>query len=220
MGITISYSGKLRDPSVIPELIADVTAMAEAAGWHVKSMEELIAEGRVTCSGLRGVSIWPHPQSEPVRLHFDDEGNFINPAYYALLVDPAQAMEFFAALARPGQELPREPPQPGEIEFFREGSRHVWTKTQHAGARGHVAVCALLRHVKQRYAPGLRVKDDSGYFETGDYARLEGELATVDHLIGRAREAFVTAGREGVTSMDALVQRAGQELFRPKDSPN
>lgn len=45
MGVSIFYSGQLRDPTEIPERIRDLTARAEAAGWPVKAMRQLIAEG-------------------------------------------------------------------------------------------------------------------------------------------------------------------------------
>jgi hypothetical protein len=50
------------------------------------------------------------------------------------------------------------PEAPG-VDLFKKGSRYNWTKTQFAGPKVHIAVCAVLRYVKQRYAPELEVKE-------------------------------------------------------------
>lgn len=233
MGVTISFRGRLRDPALVPELITEFTARAEAVGWLVKSMDEMIAEGRVTCRGLRGVSLFPHRLCEPLRLHFDDEGYFTNHSYYAYLTDPEQAAQFMAMLSEwpqarvfagraAGVGRAGEGPMvtPRAMEFFREGSRHVWIKTQHAGAAVHASVCVLLRAIQECYAPELEIRDDSGYFESGNYARLEAEFASVNVLIGRTREAFMAAAAEGPKTTEALIERARQKLMRPADAPN
>jgi hypothetical protein len=59
MSICIAYNGKLRDPTLVPELVSDLTAKAGGAGWLFKTMKELRAEGLVTCTGLEGIS--PRP---------------------------------------------------------------------------------------------------------------------------------------------------------------
>src|SRR5437762_623338 len=87
MGITIAYTGKLSDAALVPELVSDLTAKAKDAGWLCKTMKELLAEGRVKCPGLEGISLYPHRECEPVHFHFDPEGTFINHTYHALLND-------------------------------------------------------------------------------------------------------------------------------------
>src|SRR5579863_3145891 len=85
MGISIAYMGKLRSPAVVPELVADVRARAEAAGWQHREMAELVASGTVKCTDLQGISLYPHKECEPLRLHFDAEGVFVNHFYHAML---------------------------------------------------------------------------------------------------------------------------------------
>ncbi|HEY8377375.1 MAG TPA: hypothetical protein VIK91_12855 [Nannocystis sp.] len=227
MGITINFRGRLRDPSLIPEVIEVATEKAKTSGWILKTMEEMIAEGRVTARGLRGVSLWPHPKSEPLRLHFDDEGYFTNHSYYAYLTDPKQAARFFAMLAAwpqarmiAGHAAAVTGAGESPIELFRQGSRHVWIKTQHAGPAVHAAVCAFLREIKERYAPELEIRDDTGFFESGDYAKLEADFAAINVLIDRTREAFKTAAAEGPKTVEALIERARQVLQEPGPTPN
>ncbi|KYF68234.1 hypothetical protein BE11_12135 [Sorangium cellulosum] len=237
MGISIAYSGKLRDPALVPELVGDLAAKAESAGWLSKTMKELVAEKRVTCSGLEGITLYPHRECEPLHFHFDEEGTFINHYYHALLSNTEmadmmrQALAESAALTRnlarsaqsaPGSGGPRIavpalPEAPG-AEFFKQGSRYNWTKTQFAGPKVHVAVCTILRYVKERYAPDLEVKDDSGYFASGDYEKLEAELAYVERLAAITTDAVqAAASGKGPMTLDAFVNRINEELAEAKN---
>lgn len=249
MGISISYKGKLRDPARVAELVRDLTEKARDAGFRFKTMEELKADGRVTCSGLEGITLYPHPECEPLHFHVDAEGTLVNHTYYTLLHDKKKADMMREALAesmaltreisrktrkraimddgpREDEKGPRvsagvvsHEAAPG-TDFFREGSRYNWTKTQFAGPKVHVAVCAILRYVKERYAPELEVKDDSGYFADGDYNKLEVELAYVDRLTSLASQAIqaAAASSKGPMSLDAFVRRINEELAEAKNN--
>lgn len=248
MGISVAYKGKLRDPLLVPEIVSDLTARAKAAGWPCKTMEELVAEDLVSCLGLEGITLYPHRECEPLHFHFDREGTFTNHTYYALLGDTKKADMIREALAesmaltreltrgsaskarrggraegsgeglRVSVGVPGVPDAPG-IPFFREGSRYNWTKTQFAGPKVHVAVCAILRYVKQRYAPDLEVKDDSGYFVEQDYEKLEAQLAYVDRMSSLASQAIeaASAGAGGAMTLDAFVDRINEELADAKN---
>lgn len=247
MGICIAYQGKLRDRGSIPELVRDLRTKAESAGWPCKTMAELVAEDKVDCSGLEGVTLYPHRDCEPLHFHFDRDGVFVNHTYYSLVHDPEKAAMFRQAIAessalaqqltskaepkagrkRAGKpaagvqvriatpEPPDESEDPGT--FFAKGVRYNWTKTQFAGPKVHVAVCAVLRHVKQRYAPDLEIKDDSGYFAHGDYEKLEAQLAEVDYFVSITRQAAKAAAASGASTLDAFIDRLNAELA---DAPN
>jgi hypothetical protein len=248
MGICIAYSGKLRDPTLVPALVSDLKAKAEAVGWPCKTMTELIAEELVVCAGLEGITLYPHRECEPVHFHFDQEGTFVNHSYYRLLTDKEHADMIRQALAESaafmlgvteesekkaggrrkakagGGELQASIGVPGMEEvpgeaFFEEGLRYNWTKTQFAGAKVHVAVCVILNYVKQRYAPELEIKDDSGYWDDHDYKKLETQLAYVDYLTSvtsQAVEAAAASGK-GPMTLDAFVDRINEELAEAKN---
>ena len=238
MGITIAYSGKLADPKLVGKFVEDMTEKAKKAGWQFISMEELVAEGRVKSKDLRGITLFPHPECEWLSFHLDAEGVFVNHFYHSMLTNAehlamvTEALRESMSLMR--VELPAKkskakakgagskakakpaPDVPPSIspKFIEEGRRYNWTKTQFAGADVHIAVCALLRYIKQRYAPDLQIDDDSGYFETGDWEKLEGQLAQVERVISITKEAFEGAARSGKspTSLSGFVDLLNEEL--------
>lgn len=72
-----------------------------------------------------------------------------------------------------------------------------WVKTPYGGARGHVLVVSVLRALKAHYCPDLEVRDDAGYWDDRDLARLRRRLSpAVAHgplvVEVRAIEAAVT----------------------------
>src|SRR4051812_34417012 len=155
MAICIAYRGTLCDPSRVAELVTDVKAFAALVGWRCMTMAELVAAGVVNITGLSGVTLYPPAACEPIHLHVDRDGSFVNHFYYALYADP-QKVAMVRAATSDAATL----------------TRSSWTKTQFAGAEVHAAVCVVLRHVKRRYAPDLEVHDDSGYFVDQNYAKL------------------------------------------------
>lgn len=245
MGICIAYKGKLRELGRISDFIGDLKARAEAVGWPCKTMNELIAEQIVQCAGLEGITLYPHRACEPLHFHFDREGTFVNHFYYTLLVDPKHAAMVREALAesmalterlmggsqKKARRRGRANPGDGGLhvsvpdlaessgnDFFEGGLSYNWTKTQFAGAKVHVAVCAILRYVQQRYAPALEINDDSGYFVDGDYEKLETALAHVDYINSITSRAVTAVAASGAPmTLDAFVDRLNAELAEAKN---
>ena len=240
MGICIAYCGKLREPAVIPDLMSDLKKKAKAVGWPCKTMAELVAEDHIRCSELEGITLFPHRACEPLHFHFDADGWFVNHLFYTLVHDAEEAAVIRQAIAdsnafverlmqgsrkqsgRKGSRRRRGGVQvtvgiadtsgdPGAL--FEQGMRYNFTKTQFAGAKVHAAVCAVLRHVQQRYAPKLEIKDDSGFFEDGDYEKLETELAQVDHVLSLTKQAVETVAASGRRmTLDTFIARINAEL--------
>lgn len=223
MGIAIAYKGKLRDPGLVPQLVEDLAERARAAGWGTRDMATLRAEGRVKCDGLTGITLYPHPRCEALDLHFDDAGNFINHTFYGLLGDQEFAGMILDALSRSAAlmqgriEEPADPlPQPGPAAraLFTEGSRHNWVQTQAAGPEVHAAVCELLWHVQQRYAPDLEIRDDSGFFEDRDLEKLAATMGQIDQMIAVTKqsiEAFAAASK-GPSSLREMLDHVNADL--------
>jgi hypothetical protein len=76
MGLTIHYSGKLRNSSSIPSLIAEVVDIAESMQWSYQIIEPL------PDIPVQGVLVSPEG-SEPLWLTFHEEGFMCNPLLYS-----------------------------------------------------------------------------------------------------------------------------------------
>jgi len=56
--------------------------------------------------------------------------------------------------------------------FDRAGCLHQFTKTQFAGLKAHIQSLAILKVVKERFIPNLNVRDEGGFWDTGDLEKL------------------------------------------------
>ncbi|MBL0174162.1 MAG: hypothetical protein IPP94_02670 [Ignavibacteria bacterium] len=57
-----------------------------------------------------------------------------------------------------------------------EYDAHVFVKTQFAPSEAHIALCALLRYLKDKYFQILEVNDEGGYWESSDRELLESRI--------------------------------------------
>lgn len=199
MGVSISYKGYMAQPDSIDEMVRDLQAMAERMEWRTWTMDELTQSGHVQTPDLRGITIAVHPKCEPVHLHIDSAGQFVNHRYYTLANDEAARAEFCELMSsgRLPQAVGDESapaPSPASDDgaakdlFFgtliHEGMSHNWSKTQFGGVEAHIQTCALLRHVRDHYAPALEVTDDTGFFKHGRREALEQDMGYIDRTLG------------------------------------
>lgn len=210
MGVKISFQGQLSDLGRIDEMVDEIHTFAEHMKWQNWTMPELLEQGHVKDMGpearLRGISVSVDPHSEEVHFHVDAQGRFVNHRYHQLLHSDEERREF-VLMMRASSRLLRpdptaEPPETSEhspalLAFFRKGLLYNWVTTQHGGPAAHVQVCSLIRFVRDRFAPALQVKDDTGYFEHGRLEAVEREMGQVDQTIRFMRRAVNRINDEG-----------------------
>ena len=80
MGLTIHYSGALRDPADLPTLIAEATDISKSMQWPYELIHPL------PDVPVEGILIAPDG-SEPLWLTFHKEGFMCNPLLYAYVRD-------------------------------------------------------------------------------------------------------------------------------------
>jgi hypothetical protein len=176
MGITIHYRGALRDPHQLPELIDTAKLFCDAHGWKFVDVDDrvigkadrytFVKQKNDDLPGTDGTDVFTETTIVPVDDHI--RGIIINPPGKCepvwLTFNEAGQMQFYWGLDTPGRYW--------EQTYFS-------TKTQYASLDTHVAVCELLRIVKTRFMPELKVTDEGEYFETEDFARLKENM---EHL--------------------------------------
>lgn len=164
MGITIHYRGRIDKIEDVGRLSNEIREFADILNWDVRQWDEnwhlpnsatLEKKGdRLELSGhvpIRGVSVIPHPDCEPLFLTFRKDGVLASSMHMVMLSDD---------------------------EIDQDG---MWlsTKTQFAQADTHVALIRLLKFVKSNYISNLEVHDDGQYWESEDMTRLEKRFSAV-----------------------------------------
>jgi hypothetical protein len=193
VGVTIHYSGQLDDPGRLSELLLGVEHFCFKRGWAYRKVDERIigqAErfifNEVDASGQLD-------DGTPINwqdVYCDTEVSDVDDHIRGLTIDVHPDCETVHLLFNRQGLLKRyEPQAPG---YYTEWG-YFFVKTQFAPIEVHIAVCELLRFVKDNYMPGLEVRDEGWYWETGDREKLAMYLGFIND---KMRELMETRLKE------------------------
>lgn len=195
MGLTLYYRGKLDDLSQTSNVIDELREIAETCGWENGCLDEdwsLPPQARVVVLpglsdyriighlALKGLEIVPHPSCEPVSFYFDCMGRLWSVPGRALSLEQ--------------RESPDEP--------------FISVKTQFAPTEIHVAIIKLLRYIKGRYISHLDVRDEGGFWETGDLVELERRRESINRALDMLKQAL------SATEVVPSVLRSPEQVLR------
>lgn len=138
MGVTIHYSGNLRNPADIAPLIAETIDISTSMNWEHDVIDPKPG------MPVRGIVIVPE-NSDPLWLTFHERGFICNPILISFMMEV----------------------DPGHVTA-KEAEYWLCTRTQDAGFDVHKKLISLLRYLSEKYLSRLVVHDDSQYWETND----------------------------------------------------
>jgi hypothetical protein len=168
MGVSIHYRGKMADISTIDVLCDELALVADKMGWTCTRLDDdwskpADATIEVTEKGshitghlaLKGIAFSIHPKCESLRFFFDAAGNLCDPMSMTLICEGALKPE------------------------------DVWiaVKTQFAGPETHIWIVGLLKYIQEHYLPGLEVRDEGEFWETGNYETLKEKMNLLNEKI-------------------------------------
>lgn len=192
MGLSLCYRGRLDDISRVSGLIEELREFADICGWENSGIEEdwsgppqarigVLPGWRVVGHlALKGIEFVPHPCCDPVSFYFDGQGTLSSVPGRALSLDQRE---------RPDQPF-------------------ISVKTQFAPAEIHIAIVRLLRYIKGRYISNLEVRDEGGYWETGDPAELERRRESINRALDMLKQAL------SATEVVPSVLRSPEQVLR------
>ena len=174
MGVTIHYRGKLDDPGRVGDLQRELADIAESLGWTWQTLDDdwaippsatlVHADGCATINGhlgLKGIGLLPPGDAETLSFYFDAGGQLRSIMNVILSCE-------------------------GQIA---SDEAWVFVKTQFLPSDVHVWIIGLLKYLKKRYLTNLEVRDEGGFWETGDREALEAKLRFLNEkLAGLAGE--------------------------------
>ena len=168
MGVSIHYRGKMADISTIDVLCEEMALVADKMGWTCTRLDDdwskpADASIEVTEKGsqitghlaLKGIAFSIHPKCESLRFFFDAAGNLCDPVSMTLICEGALKPE------------------------------DVWiaVKTQFSGPETHIWIVGLLKYIQEHYLPGLEVRDEGEFWETGNHEMLKEKMNLINDKI-------------------------------------
>jgi hypothetical protein len=168
MHVTIRYSGTLGDLASLPDMVEEFQDIAATHAWPtdlVEGVYDSIARGPAGLAprlgaglktlspplALKGLKLIVHPQTDPLWLTFDGDGQLTRLGYFSVDGPAGPAGRRFELIHQPQASI----------------------QTSIGGVLLHKTVVGLLDRLKRAYVPDLQVSDDSGYFDSRDGAHLQ-----------------------------------------------
>ena len=210
MGVTLHYRGTLDDLNRLPVLCDELADVAQAMGWTAVRIDDdydAPADARLNHdadgahvegnSGLKGIVLTPDDGSESLWFCFDREGQLRSLLGQVLLLD--------------GTLKPEE--------------SWAFTKTQFSSPARHVWMVGLLRYVQKHYVSNLEVRDDGGYWDTGDLAELRRRMDLINNMIADMTTAltgprFAHLAGQSAEDVVAAIEKIAQDLHNPPAEAN
>ena len=206
MGIVIGYRGTLNELSSIDGLIADVRLFCQQIGWEFTEVADPISGIALSTAddfmgGKRKKKSLPSekwPKEETVdmgsvKLRFDHKNpTLIEETWRGIIVNPPDTESLVLAFDGKGrlcQYLPVS--QTWVIGPLKDQPHYMcfplFCKTTGATEQ-HIAICVLLKMVRDKYIKDLKVNDDTGYFKSGNVKKLEEEHGYMAGFIGAMKQ--------------------------------
>jgi hypothetical protein len=210
MGVTLHYRGTLDDPRRLPALCDELADVAQAMGWSTTRIDDdydapLDARldhdsggARIEGNvGLKGIFLAPDDESESLWFCFDRDGQLRSLIGQVLILD--------------GTLKPEE--------------SWTFTQTQFSPPERHGWIVGLLRYVQKHCVSNLEVRDDGGYWDTGDLAELRRRMDLIHDVIADMTTAFSSPRFTALAGQSdeeivAAIEKLVQELHKPSADAN
>lgn len=191
MGLTIHYSGNLKNKMALPQLVEEVKDIAGIFGWPFEIYETEFGKNcfgrKKVRTNLYGIQFTP-PQCETVSFCFYSNGRLTS--YWSW-------REYMRSC--------------GEDKSLLEGGSFV--KTQFAGWQVHKTLILLFRHLEKKYFRKFKVHDEANYWETGDEKILKGNFDRMGFLLNGLEKTFSENSRTQNESISKYMERVLKEFY-------
>ena len=201
MGLSIAYTGRLKEAKLLPVLIEEIVDIVNIYDWKYTIFEDKFPNDNFFDTSFEDAYgiIFSPPESEPVFLTFLSDGRMVNPFL----------LEFI------------------KNDKDRKKGDKFWqfTKTQYAGLEVHKVIIHLFRYLSNKYLADFELVDDSRYWETNDEAVLQENFDRFNFVMDRFAEVLegFEAGENDdgdslvIKLLEYLKNKFGDEGFEPKE---
>lgn len=175
MGITIHFQGSLKTTKMVNSLVDELIDISKSMSWQWNVLDEDWAKpstaklskesDEVEIIGhlsLKGISINLHPNCEPLSLYFNSEGRLTNPM--SIIFE--------------------------NEDKNKKDDDYCFVKTQFAPPEIHITIIKLLRYLKKRYIPNLKVIDEGEYWQSEDREKLVTKIAFLNKKMDEIGEVL------------------------------
>lgn len=170
MGLSINYSGRLKEASLLEGLIEEVQDVSKVYNWKFHIYDTVFPDNKFSeqtaYDRIFGINFTP-TNCETISITFLSNGVMVCPS----------RVRFFAN---------------SEKEEERNYIYSISVKTQYAGIQTHQFIVLFFKYLSNKYFNNFELSDESGYWETNDEEQMKKQFQTYDSLIDNFALAIET----------------------------
>ena len=183
MGVSIHYSGQLKNAALLSSLVEEVEDIAKILDWtytiFLREYPNNQFEAKASDNDY-GIMVSP-PECEPVVFVFDHKGHIYAPWLKQFFTEPFPIY-------------------------------NISTKTQFAGADTHIKVIELMRHFNKKYLTHFTMIDETDYWETGNKAMVEEKISFLGSKINAFAKGLENTKINEGESLEDFIKRIAEGL--------
>ncbi len=194
MGLSINYSGRLKDANLLMNLIEEVRDVAKVYDWKFHIYDTVFPDNKFSnetvFDKIFGINFTP-TNCETISLTFLSNG---------VMVCPSRVL-FFADSKK------------------KEERNYIYTtsvKTQYAGIKTHQFIILFFKYLDNKYFDDFELSDESGYWETNDEEKMMKQFQIYDTLIDNFALAIETLPAKENENMIVYLERLMENVNRLK----
>lgn len=195
MGLSIHYSGRIKDAASLPLLIEEVVDTANIYGWKYQVFQNAFPNEALdiheNLEAIYGIC-FTAPKCETVSLTFLSNGVMASPSRIFLFGD-------------------------SEDETERSYIYGFSVKTQFAGITTHAVIINFFRHLNNKYLSDFKMLDEGDYWETQSETVLQEKFRIYDAMFDNFTLALQTFPMEKEEDMIAYFERLMEQVKKLRE---
>ncbi|MDR0865286.1 MAG: hypothetical protein LBO74_10215 [Candidatus Symbiothrix sp.] len=195
MGLSIYYSGRIKNADSLPLLVEEIKDISKIYGWKYCTYETCFPNNTLaekeSFQKIYGIHFTP-TNCETVCIAFLSNGVMVNP----------HGVEFFAESTN---------------ELNRYCIYNNFVKTQYAGVFIHQLIINLFKYLNDKYFEQFKMDDESHYWETGDENIMREKFQEYDALLDNFILSVETFPAKKGETMTAYFERLLGHVNNLKD---
>lgn len=185
MGLSIHYSGKLKQADLLTNLIEEIIDVSEAHHWKFHIFNSAYPGNKFSketvFDEIFGINFTP-TDCETISIAFLSNGKMVCPA----------RVHFFANSEKKEEQ-----------DYIYSNS----VKTQYAGIQTHQVIILFFKYLSNKYFDDFELSDESGYWESNDEEKMKKQFQIYNRLIDDFALAFETLPAKEDEDMITYLER-------------
>jgi hypothetical protein len=159
MGLSIHYSGNIKEEKLIAPMVAELEDICKSMGWEYH--------------------VWQQKEFTPVNNDID-----YTPEYFNGISFNVKGCEMISLCFLPNKRMSSlinlmAKDVYDDVEWIYS----VSVKTQFAGPDAHIAIIKLLRYINNKYLDNFKMDDEGYYWETNDEQKLLSQFKIYNFIL-------------------------------------